>query len=218
MKYCVYKITNKITGKAYIGMTKNVSRRWGRGSGYKKQPLFYEEIKKFGWDNFSKEIIAEGLSKEEAIAIEAQMISNENTIHKGYNISNGMRDMVCSPKIKVDKYDPKTGKLICTYESISDAANELNTSDSHISEACNGKHSVIAGYGWTYHGEPYTKPDKITMMNKRVLMIEKDTGIVLKSFRNAVEAADFVGCSKSIISMCCNGKLRTGLGYVWRFE
>lgn len=218
MKYCVYKITNEINGKVYIGMTKlRPERRWKGGSGYRKQPAFYDEILKFGWENFKTEVIAEGLDRDEAIATEAQLIASENSIQNGYNISGGMRDMTCAPKVVVDKYDPLTGELLCTYESIAKAAKDVKTPDSHIVEACQGKHAVIAGYGWAYHGAEYTKPKRVINRNRNVQMMDK-TGEILAVFCSLDDAARAVGMSKATICLCCKGKLQTGGGFAWRYE
>ena len=43
----------------------------------------------------------------------------------------------------------ETGKV---YEAIKDAARELGISDSHISQACNGKRNTCGGYHWQYIG------------------------------------------------------------------
>jgi hypothetical protein len=41
--------------------------RWGnKGSGYRNQENFYNEIKKYGWDGFEHEVVYSGLSKREA--------------------------------------------------------------------------------------------------------------------------------------------------------
>ena len=87
--YSVY-IHTFPNGKRYVGLTKqNPEVRWGtNGSGYKEQPV-YEAIQEFGWDNIKHDIIATNLSRDEAQALEIEMISKYDTINIGYNVSAG---------------------------------------------------------------------------------------------------------------------------------
>ena len=97
-KYVVYKITNKINNKIYIGVTNNTRLRWsGNGTQYRdtskegnRRP-FWNAIKKYGWDNFEKEILESDLTKELAYIKEMQMIKEFNSTNKkiGYNVSPG---------------------------------------------------------------------------------------------------------------------------------
>ena len=91
----VYKHTNKLNGKVYIGITgQDVERRWRHGgSGYRKCLLFYRAIEKHGWDNFQHDILYDGLTKEEAESLEQKLIKeyNSNNPINGYNVANGGR-------------------------------------------------------------------------------------------------------------------------------
>lgn len=85
--YLVYKHTAP-NGKIYIGITKNLpNARWNEGAGYETQKKFYKAIQAFGWINFKHEIIAAGLSEEDARSLESKLIleyrSNEDEY--GYN-------------------------------------------------------------------------------------------------------------------------------------
>ena len=95
--YCVYKHTSP-SGKVYIGITcKNPEKRWGQnGYGYRKQTVFYNAIQKYGWDNFKHEILHEGLSHDEAVEKEIELIreykSNCSKYYSpmhGYNQTDG---------------------------------------------------------------------------------------------------------------------------------
>lgn len=89
--FIVYKHQNLINNKVYIGITskKNPETRWrNNGQGYKKQPLFYNAIQKYGWENFSHEIVSSGLTEMEAKKLEEKLIHEYNSTNKenGYNI------------------------------------------------------------------------------------------------------------------------------------
>lgn len=97
-KYVVYKVTNTINGKIYIGMTNNIKTRWsGNGTQYRTRSgnltgrPFWNAIQKYGWENFDKEILLSDLTMEEALEKEKEMIKKNNANVKGigYNVSPG---------------------------------------------------------------------------------------------------------------------------------
>ena len=56
-KYKVYLFIFP-NGKFYCGYTsQTLQRRWDNGNGYKKCPLVYKAIQKYGWDNITKKLI-----------------------------------------------------------------------------------------------------------------------------------------------------------------
>jgi group I intron endonuclease len=84
----IYKHTNKLNSKCYIGITKlKVEKRWKKGNGYKSQKIFYGAIKKYGWENFEHKIIDVVNSWEEALKKESYYIKLYNSIKNGYNSS-----------------------------------------------------------------------------------------------------------------------------------
>jgi group I intron endonuclease len=89
--YSVYIHTTP-SKKRYVGITcKKPERRWQNGNGYKHQLAFYRAIIKYGWDNITHEIIADGLTEDKAKAMEIELISMYRTqnSHYGYNCTAG---------------------------------------------------------------------------------------------------------------------------------
>jgi hypothetical protein len=83
MFYLVYKITNLINNKIYIGVHKTHNKNDGyMGSG----KLIKRAIKKYGLDNFKKEIIFEAVNSEEMFEKEREFVEIG---HHSYNISPG---------------------------------------------------------------------------------------------------------------------------------
>ena len=77
-------------GKQYIGITmQDPIKRWGRGSGYAKQPKIMGAIIKYGWDNIQHEILFTGLTKAEAEEAEIKLIKAADSIVQGYNVDTG---------------------------------------------------------------------------------------------------------------------------------
>ena len=92
-KWCVYKHAAP-NGKAYIGITchqDHIIRRFGQnGEGYKTQRKFYRAIQKYGWNNFSHEILEENItSLDEANKREQYYIQLFDSHKNGYNSTDG---------------------------------------------------------------------------------------------------------------------------------
>lgn len=89
----IYKITNKINGKLYIGQTvQTIKSRWNdhRYMARKnKQSKLYFAIKKYGEENFTIESIESVFNKKELNDREKFWISYYNTCNSGYNIHSG---------------------------------------------------------------------------------------------------------------------------------
>lgn len=95
--YVIYKITNSINGKIYIGMTNNFEQRMrehksnAKSDKYKYKSRLYNSIRKYGWENFDKETIDFAKNKHDAEEKEKYYISLYNSVDKdvGYNIVAG---------------------------------------------------------------------------------------------------------------------------------
>ena len=63
--YVVYIHKNILNGKVYVGQTCNLSERWrNNGKNYFNSIKFYNAIKKYGWDNFTHEVVYSNLNKQ----------------------------------------------------------------------------------------------------------------------------------------------------------
>lgn len=93
MTYFLYCHINKLNNKRYYGITcRNPIKRWGcDGYNYKSSPHFYSAIQKYGWDNFTHEIIYETDNKQEIEYLERFYIEKYKTFVSdfGYNIEMG---------------------------------------------------------------------------------------------------------------------------------
>ena len=94
-KHTIYLHRNIINNKVYIGQTiytDNPNIRWGNGGiGYKKQTQFYQDIEKYGWDNFEHIILETDLLDSEVDFKEKEYIKLYDATNpdKGYNQSPG---------------------------------------------------------------------------------------------------------------------------------
>lgn len=90
--FIVYCHTNNLNNKKYIGITcQTPNQRFRNGNGYKSNKHFFMAIQKYGWDNFSHEILFENLTQSEAQEKEICLISKYGTRNPllGYNIAPG---------------------------------------------------------------------------------------------------------------------------------
>jgi group I intron endonuclease len=98
--YTIYRATNTITNKVYIGFTSETLSR--RSSGHKRDALleqsdakFHKAIRKYGWDNFIFDVIyqaKEDLPPKQSHTckvMEDYFINEYNSLEDGYNSAPG---------------------------------------------------------------------------------------------------------------------------------
>ena len=89
MTYIVYRHLFP-NGKSYVGITQqDPEKRWKNGSGYYYQPKMKRAIRKYKWRNVKHEILATGLSLEEAARLEKHYILLFDSFINGYNMTEG---------------------------------------------------------------------------------------------------------------------------------
>lgn len=207
--YCVYKHTNIINGKVYIGITRQtVQNRWRvGGKGYIGQN-FYKAIKKYGWDNFKHEIVKQDLSCDEAEQLEKSLIIQykANEREYGYNIDIGggaIREISIETRAKMSKArlgkTPWNKGLPCPAEI-----------RQRVSEANKGKKYTL-GY---HHTEEARRKMREKSANARAIYsIDKAGNKTV--YNSMVEAAQSTGIDKTVISHICRGKQKQSKGYIF---
>ena len=99
----IYKITNKINGNAYIGLSVDIKRRWKDhfqrykdSSNKEYEKVLYKAFRKYGIENFDFSVIEE-CSLEELRKKEKYWIAYFDTFHNGYNATEGGEDILPMP-------------------------------------------------------------------------------------------------------------------------
>lgn len=212
----IYKITNRINNKSYIGQSKNIYRRWREHIKYSKDArnnqAIYLAIRKYGLENFNYSIVEE-CALESLDEREIFYIKKFNTYINGYNMTIGGSGQNGHGK-SVDQYT-LDGRFVQTFNTIAEAENAVGNGGGNISECCIGARKSSLGYLWCYHGEtvkPYQDIRKI-----RVSQYDLQ-GNFIKSYNSVTEAANAVGSSKSQILFCCKGICKSCFGYQWVYE
>lgn len=101
----IYKITNKINGKVYIGQTiHSLEARWKRHLKCARDGVdthLYQAIRKYGEENFIPEIVCEANTKKELNILETYYIQEYDSIHVGYNmVDGGNNNVMFIPEVK----------------------------------------------------------------------------------------------------------------------
>ena len=120
-KHIVYKTTNLLNGKIYIGAhsTSNLD------DGYIGSGTFLRyEIEKYGYSNFKREVLKVCDSRDEAFLIEKEIVNKEFTIKESnYNIVIGGGGLSLSRRRTVKEQEDLFIDLCCselTYKDISE--------------------------------------------------------------------------------------------------
>lgn len=95
---CIYKATNKINGKIYIGSTKNFHRRKieHRCHARKDGGMFHHDILLFGFDNFEWTVLQE-VEPNDLCEFEKKYISEYRKVYGTEMIYNIARTSLSAP-------------------------------------------------------------------------------------------------------------------------
>lgn len=170
--FCIYKITNLINGKNYIGITKrNPKIRFNEHFSNKKE-ILYKAKEKYGKENFSLEIIENNIPENQIDEKERYYIKLfDSLIPNGYNLSQGgisNKSISEKGKQKLKEYnlginnpkcskyilmiDISTSKILRKFGSTREAARFLGNENKYrsIAYCLSGKTKQSQGYFWKY--------------------------------------------------------------------
>ena len=228
-KICgIYKITNLVNGKVYIGQSQDIYSRWKEHKyARNKRECFalYGAFKKYGLDNFSFEIVEccpfEQLNEKEIYYIAQYHSYVGDTKSNGYNMTKGgalsFTHVGNDDQGKVVyQYDLK-GNLVAQYRNQHKAVKAVGLKGIASITRAIKEEGTAGGFQWreTYFDKipPFQKKYK-----KKAVYQYSKFGEFIKEYENTDKAAEEVGCSKSLIEQCCEGHGKTGKGYQWSYE
>lgn len=219
MNYTVYKHTSP-DGRVYVGITsQKPTSRWQSGNGYKGNSYFTRAINKYGWENFSHEILFENLSRDEAVKIEIELIAKykSNQRKYGFNISSGGESKsgtTISQKQKDIISAANKGKIVSeeTRKRLS-AASKRRWQDSNFVEHMR---IINTGKNNKMYGVKLSDEDKKKRNAKSVLQYSIN-GEFIRSFISIRQANEMTGVHRSDLSNCCKGIFKQAGGFIWRY-
>ena len=226
MEYIVYKHTNLHNGKVYIGITKQKpERRWDNGRGYVGNKHFYSAIQKYGWHNFNHRVLYDGLTKEQANAIEIALIAAYDSANPqfGYNIELGgngksrITDQTREKQRKSHKGATPWNLGIPHSEETKQKIKEALTGGKLSEETRKKMSKSKMGIGNSFYGKHHsTETIKKNAENQptRRMVVCLETKQV---FPSMAEAARQTGVKQGNISLVCAGKHKTAGGLTWAY-
>ena len=130
----IYKITNTINDNAYIGQTVQPFKTRIRQHRHNRKSLIGKAIHKYGWENFTVEILESCTSREELNEREKYYIAFYNTVYpNGYNLTDGGGSFSPSKKARKNMSIGQKRRYAKQeeHEKSSEAANKEPLSDEH---------------------------------------------------------------------------------------
>ena len=232
MNYIVYKTTNLINGKIYIGVHKTTNPDIFDGyigcgvSSQKtatKKTAFHAAVRKYGYENFKRETLFvydySESGRTAAFKKESELVTLQFTRQKdNYNMSiGGICQMSGLNEIEIAQYD-LDGKFIKTFPSIRDAMDELKLTS--IYNAVNGASKYAGNWQFRYYTGDDSDIDPVIIKEKTVYQFDL-VGNLLKVYKSAGEAArnfDNIASARTAINNCCNKRTRQAFGYYWSYK
>lgn len=224
-KWTVYKHTCP-KGKVYIGVTSSkLQHRWKGGNGYNNNIYFFRAIKKYGWDNFLHEVLADNLTKSEAAKMEIELIKQYNSTdwRKGYNREPGgnLRSKETTLKISKALMGKKLSKEHIEKIRASKVGVPLKESAKQKLSVSHKKNPKVLNHIISLNknrkGSPKTEDHRRKIAENqpaRRAVINLTTGAKFDSLQDASKAYNV---QRSNISKVCIGERETAGGYKWAY-
>lgn len=204
----IYKITNNINNKIYIGKTvTSIQERWRHhksdaysevhGTKYEHRPL-YSAIRKYGINNFTIEEVEE-CSIEELEEKEKYWVEYYGSFKNGYNATKG-----------------GDGRAYLDYDLIVKTYSELKSVNKTASFLHIDRSSVSRALLAT---KSYTKEQikrNANLLTANAVGQYDQNGNLIAVFPSVTEAEKAVPTGRHIGAVC-KGKRKTAGGYIWKY-
>lgn len=221
MLHCVYKITNTLNGKTYVGQYNGVERdfQWYYGSG----GIMKKAVKKYGKENFKKEIIIKGDFNthlmDELEKHYIRLYSPHCTINS-YNIEPGGKRGYIAHNSKVIYQYSLDGTFIKEWRGVAEICNTIKEYKSTtITGSANLSCLSAYGFIWTYDVKDVqlrvSKINKNSRLYNKFALLQYDiVGNFIKEWESPVDAATTLNISYSAILNAVS-KYNAANNFIW---
>ena len=215
--YYIYKITNKINWKTYIGQTtqKNPKTRWKqhkrvankileKNENYiNRHDYFHNAIAKHGSENFKFEIIDTAETLDELNEKERKWIYYYNSDKRkyGYNTEQGGRKFIAE-----EHREEHSKNLSKKIKEVFNKKPQLRKALSDMQ-----KERIKKGIN------PIVKKGKEHPFSRDILQLDLN-GNIIKEFAGSFEADRETGINQAHIIKCCKNKQITAGNYFWVYK
>lgn len=221
--YVIYKATNLVNGKMYVGKTYNFEKR-------KREHIydiddncpFHRALKKYGLENFKWEIIDTASSDEEICDKEKYWIKTLRTCvseknSQGYNVTLGGEGGVAWNSIPIIQFN-LDGNFIAKHKSSIQASTVTGAPRHGINDVVRGKCKQAGGFMWMREDEWDGKPiqpftPRISHRRKPLVQLDAN-GTMINIFESVQIASDMTKTRRTAISDAID-KDRLANGFKW---
>jgi group I intron endonuclease len=228
----IYKITNKVNGKFYVGSSANISKRWWehRTSLIKNKHVnvhLQSSWNLHGENSFAfvlveevdKDTTDEELKQKEQVYLDECWDGGVNC----YNMSK-IANRPCNPELPVLQLNKTTKEVIREWGSATEVEKELGWARNNIGNCCRGILGTFKGYRWQYVDNSvnnYVQKETIQHggHNKRKLVrVNSVTGAVEQEYDSLEQASRENNIKHySNVLQVCNGTKQQTHGLVFKY-
>lgn len=242
----IYKITNLINNKVYIGQTiQPLNKRFSQHCTNPKKH-FKQAIKKYGKKSFICEEIEKCNTIKELDDREVYWIAfyDSTDRKKGYNFSLGgqkTRKMIRKPrninkimgrtKLPIEQLSLGTFEIINIFSSVTEAAKHMKIHPSYITATCQLRQATTSGYIWKFSGvdlttwkqiyfktfNSYKKTKTPKIISEFLIKKISLNGKLIKTYTKQ-EFKSLTRKERQNIIAAINGRNLTALGFKWERE
>lgn len=218
--YYIYKATNKINKKSYIGQTVDFrSRVWQHMRCYEKEDcLFHKAIEEYGYENFEWQVLESCCDKSRAIELEKHYIELYDTYRNGYNENKGG---VGGHNARAVVEISKNGDFVRRYDSAADAEKE-GFNNVSVLLCCKNKLRSCKGFVFMFEDEylkngarVYQKPKSTRC--RRIIQCNSN-GELIQKFESIKEASKLTGANRTAILGVLSKRYKLANGFIFVYE